>query len=69
MEFAKVFPEARFGRRPPHPGDATMLMFVVGFVAAILINFFGWLLLAEARETEANDPWVSARLGSHDLAR
>jgi hypothetical protein len=37
-----------------------MLMFVVGFVAAILINFFGWLLLAEARETEANDPWVSA---------
>ena len=46
-----------------------MVMFVVGFVAAVLINFFGWLLLAEARETEANDPWVSARLGSHDLAR
>ena len=46
-----------------------MLMFVVGFVAAVLINFFGWLLLAEAKETEAYESWVSARLGSHDLAR
>jgi hypothetical protein len=35
-----------------------MLMFVVGFVAAVLINFFGWLLLAEARETEADERWV-----------
>jgi hypothetical protein len=43
-----MFSEARFGSKPPHPGDATMLMFVVGFVAAILINFFGWLLLDEA---------------------
>jgi hypothetical protein len=46
------FRKARFGGKPPHPRDATFLMFVVGFVAAILINFFfGWLLLAEARET------------------
>ena len=44
-----------------------MLMFVVGFVAAILINFFGWLLLAEARETEANDPWISVSSGSQIL--
>jgi hypothetical protein len=42
-EFARVFLKAQFGRSPLHPGDATMLifMFVVGFVAAILINFFG----------------------------
>jgi hypothetical protein len=59
-----MFLEARFGSKPPHPGDAIMLLFVVGFVAAILINFFGWLLLAEARETEANDSWVSASSGS-----
>jgi hypothetical protein len=43
-----MFSEARFGSKPPHPGDATMLMFVVGFVAAMRINFFGWLLLDEA---------------------
>ena len=42
-EFARVFLKAQFGRSPLHPGDATMLIFmiVVGFVAAILINFFG----------------------------
>jgi hypothetical protein len=46
-----MFPEARFDGKRPHPGDATFLMFVVGFVAAVLINFFEWPLLAEARET------------------
>ncbi|HEY1747238.1 MAG TPA: hypothetical protein VGG11_10825 [Xanthobacteraceae bacterium] len=35
-----------------------MLMFVVGFVAAIILNFVGWLLLAEARETELDEPLV-----------
>jgi hypothetical protein len=45
-----MFPGARFDDKRPHPGDANFLMFVVGFVAAILINFFEWLLLAEARE-------------------
>jgi hypothetical protein len=35
-----------------------MLMFVVGFVAAILLNFFGWLLLAEARDAEGDEPLV-----------
>jgi hypothetical protein len=38
VEFAKMFPKARFGRKPPHPGDATM--FVVGFGAAVPIIFF-----------------------------
>ena len=43
-----------------------MLMFAVGFVAAIVLNFFGWLLLAEARETEADEPLV--RLSHSGLA-
>ena len=48
-----------------------MLMFLVGFIAAVLINFFGWLLLADAREPEVDEPLVrlTGSGGLSDLAK
>jgi hypothetical protein len=35
-----------------------MLMFAVGFLAAVAVNFVGWLLLADARAAAAREPVV-----------